>query len=82
MRNQEFVLAHWAAEKFLARNARDTPERRQTSFFNPAAGTHVSAAAFDPEIRKALLSSCHRITFRLYFRYFLLSLHKTVLNIG
>src|SRR5262245_29927018 len=42
MRNQEFVFAHGAAEKFLVLNARDAPERRQASFFNPAAGTNVS----------------------------------------
>ena len=56
--------------------------KRQSAFFDPAAGTQVSTAAFDRKLRKTPPSSGHRITFRLYLRYLLLSLHKTVLYIG
>jgi hypothetical protein len=79
MGNQEFVFAYSATEKILPRVARIWPERCQSAFFDPAAGTQVSTATFDRKFRNALPSSGHRITFRLYLRYLLLCLHKTVL---
>ena len=82
MRTQEFVFAYSATEKIMLRIAGDWPKGRQSAFFDPATGTQVSAAALDRKLRKALPSSGHCITFRLYLRYLLLSLHKTVLYIG
>ena len=56
MGNQEFVFAHWATEKVIARIAGDVPERRQTALFDPAAGTKKIIPVLNRKIRKALRS--------------------------
>jgi hypothetical protein len=81
MGNQEFVFAHWAAVKVIARIARDVPEGRQTAFFDPAARTKRMTLGLNRKIRKALRSEARRIVFRLYLRYLFLSFRKTALDI-